>query len=96
MAEYIDREKIFPNGVFYVNKNQPEKSLDELINRICKAPVADVVEVVHGRWIFDGYSLKGEKVYKCSKCNYAVANLDEVGMKYCPNCGAKMDGDRND
>ena len=46
MAEYINREKIFPNGVFYVNKNQPEKSLDELINRICKAPVADVVEVV--------------------------------------------------
>lgn len=49
MAEYIDREEIFPNGVFYVNKNQPEKSLDELINRICKAPTADVVEVVRCR-----------------------------------------------
>ena len=44
MAEYIDRRDIFPNGVFYVNVEFPEKSLDELINRICNIPVADVVE----------------------------------------------------
>ena len=43
MAEYIDREKIFPNGVFYVNAENPETSLNELINRICNLPTADVV-----------------------------------------------------
>ncbi len=43
MAEYIDREKIFPNGVFYVNAENPDTSLNELINRICNLPTADVV-----------------------------------------------------
>ena len=43
MAEYIDREKIFPNGVFYVSAENPESSLTELINRICNLPTADVV-----------------------------------------------------
>lgn len=42
MAEYIDREKIFPNGVFYVSAENPESSLNELINRICNLPTADV------------------------------------------------------
>ena len=46
MAEYIDREKIFPNGVFYVSAENPESSLNELINRICNLPTADVVQVV--------------------------------------------------
>ena len=47
MARYIDMDKIFPNGVFYVCENNPMASLDELINRICNTPTADVVEVVH-------------------------------------------------
>lgn len=46
MAEYIDRSKIFPNGVFLVNENNPMTSLDELINRISTLPTANVVEVV--------------------------------------------------
>lgn len=37
---------IFPNGVFFVNENNPIKSLDELIERIHKAPTLDAVEVV--------------------------------------------------
>ena len=46
MAEYIEREKIFPNGVFYVSNEHPEKSIDELIKRIYDIHAADVVEVV--------------------------------------------------
>lgn len=46
MAEYIDRDKIFPNGVFYMSADNPTASLDELIKRISDIPVADVVEVV--------------------------------------------------
>lgn len=46
MAEYIDREKIFPNKVFYVNENNPNTSIDELINRIYSIPAADVIPVV--------------------------------------------------
>lgn len=43
-------------------------------------------------WIFSGYSLKGERVYKCSNCGYLVANLDDVEMRFCPGCGDKTKG----
>ncbi len=46
MARYIDIDKIFPNGVFHVNENNPMASLDELINRIYSIPTADVIPVV--------------------------------------------------
>ena len=68
-----------------------------------EAPTVDAVEVVYGEWEkytddkFMGYGTDGRiryrKVYsyKCSKCwNYTA-----VKHKYCPNCGAKMDGDGN-
>ena len=58
------------------------------------APTADVAEVMHGVWAFAGYSLMGERAYQCSLCNFAVANIDDVEMKYCPGCGAKMDGEK--
>ena len=42
----IDADALFPNGVFFVNGNDPMTSLDELLNRICNAPTIDAVEVV--------------------------------------------------
>lgn len=46
MARYIDMNEIFPNGVYYVNGNDPMSSLTELINRIHSLPTADVEEVI--------------------------------------------------
>lgn len=88
MAEYIDREKIFPNGVFFVNADNPSASVDELIDRICGLPVADVVEVRHGKW----RKRKNWRLYVCSECSHENDNP----YRYCPNCGAKMDGKEND
>lgn len=57
-------------------------------------PAADVVPVVHGKWE------KTSKCYgaiagHCSICGLA-SGLWYVNMpyKYCPYCGARMDGDR--
>ena len=51
--------------------------------------------VRHGRWKewWPGISLimTGEEMlYRCSACDAKYADID--GYKYCPNCGAKMDG----
>ena len=59
-------------------------------------PSADVAPVVHGRWI-DGHCIDYDKYIKCSKC-CSMVRLDSffnyIGdWNYCPNCGAKMDGD---
>lgn len=56
------------------------------------APAVDAVEVRHGRWVINRHY--GD--YECSECgkgNVTVMHFKDIGMHYCPNCGAKMDGD---
>ena len=67
-------------------------------------PAVDAVEVVHGRWE-DTYGGKyANPRYRCSVCKAkslyklerdCLASWKEVQAftPYCPNCGAKMDGD---
>lgn len=57
------------------------------------APTVDAIEVVHGEWIFNRGQAYGEPLYFCSVCTDGGS---EWGTdKYCPNCGAKMDGGVN-
>lgn len=66
---------------------------------IRKLPAADVAPVVHGQWDAegDGYA-DGEivlDVWYCSKCGYCIddgTDNPDCLPKYCPNCGARMDG----
>ena len=70
-------------------------------HHIADIPAADVVEVRHARWIVCE-DLFGENGY-CSACGFLMG-VNEPGngfpdvenLKYCPNCGAKMDGGVND
>ena len=65
-----------------------------LSDRLKKAPTIEAKPVVHGRWI--GKPICGNDNCRCSECgswHHIHANLrGEVMQKYCPNCGAKMDG----
>lgn len=56
-------------------------------NEIKKLPAEDIIPVVHGRWtrVTAGY-------YECSSCKSHVA-VFSGHMTYCPNCGARMDGE---
>ena len=58
-----------------------------------KEKLADVQPVAHGRWKLgkNGNDFIGYPVYKCSVCGYW--NEDVYGFLYCPNCGARMDGE---
>lgn len=58
---------------------------------------ADVEEVRHGRWE-DSRRLDFGGIYhwfrQCSECLYEREDYTpEKDTNYCPNCGAKMDGD---
>ena len=57
---------------------------------VATLPTVDAVEVVHGRWVH-----KGAWHIECSECQYILAHIGEA-KNYCPNCGAKMDGDGNE
>ena len=57
-------------------------------------PTVDAVEVTHGRWEKAEY----HGFLRCSECKDVYIDDTWVAdgkWNYCPNCGAKMDGDGN-
>ena len=60
---------------------------------IRKLPAADVVPVVHGKWLLDRWPSWPHR--ECSRCKIMIPRTTEVPdqyWQYCPNCGARMDG----
>ena len=64
---------------------------------IDEATSVDAVEVVHGRWIM-GIDEADYDYGVCSVCGFAEREHFPTlyTPNYCPNCGAKMDGERKD
>jgi hypothetical protein len=56
-------------------------------------PTVDVAQVVHGHWIPE---ILGDMRCSCCKEAYGVCGGLLGDYNYCPNCGAKMDGRKND
>ena len=89
MRRYIDADKL-------LNKLPDDLPFKASVKRVLmQAPAADVVEVRHGEWVsyvvgeagsFDIYA------HYCNECDFVYESGSEYGCKYCPNCGAKMDG----
>ena len=54
----------------------------------------DTVDPVkHGRWVFVNDMVS---YIKCSECGDDICWVNTKRPKYCPGCGARMDGDAND
>jgi hypothetical protein len=104
MDEYISRKA----AIAYIREQSEEcqKAFEEfggesgiyadayndLAEDFYRIPAADVVPVVHGRWV----SVAGKRDRICSRClhnePYKNADDDAEVFKFCPHCGAKMDG----
>lgn len=69
-------------------------SYDTIARIVRNAPTVDAVEVVHARWEWLGPNgLVPECMCgTCSACK--VRSKYIVNTDICPNCGAKMDGER--
>ncbi len=68
---------------------------------IKRLPAADVAEVVHGEWMRTDDDWNSLTTIQCSLCGEEWCfEVDEdvslLNYKYCPNCGAKMDGGDSD
>lgn len=69
---------------------------------IDEVPSVDAEPVRHGRWIYDPNGMDFNLgAWVCSECKERNNNLGGmrkinpyqfVGSRFCPNCGAKMDG----
>ena len=66
----------------------------DVVKKLHEVPAADVAPVVHGKWyLLDDCANAG--MY-CSVCSRRVHREEfaykKLRSKYCPHCGAKMDG----
>ena len=92
---------VYTKDVFSESPQEiPYLQAAKVLREVSDAPAADVAPVVHGRWIHSRYEDCSEQfeLVKCSQCNheaYAMAFYVRGG-NYCPNCGAKMDGEKKD
>ena len=90
MTEYIERKAI--RDALY-DADAITMSGVKILNQF---PSADVAPVRHGRWV----SVPHKLARVCSVCNrdepYKFADIDADVYDYCPNCGAKMDGELNE
>lgn len=85
MAEYIERQV----AIDAFNRAVQDVGIldaDDIETVFGMLSSADVVQVVHAHWI-DGYRWQ-----TCSKCR----NKGKKSWKFCPNCGAKMDGEKKE
>ena len=90
MAEYIRREDVIEWFMPYAHAGESIDA-DVVISDIKGMKVADVVPVVHGRIV--GSLEDGRYRRRFSCCGEDATMITQWAWpKYCPNCGAKMDG----
>jgi rubrerythrin len=102
MSRYIDLDKAIPIAiqavVDVVGHGISQVDAVRIAERFEDAPTADAVEVRHGHWIEhtakpDWLEDDVEVFYNCSECG---SSHWSIIPPYCPNCGAKMDGERRE
>lgn len=102
MSDLIRRSDAIDALCFYDEKSLTGETAQEVIDGL---PAVDAVEVKHARWIPSAVhemkdkqgGLVGEAY--CSECKLYSTQLTSygyVGYDYCPRCGARMDGRRED
>lgn len=94
MAKYIELEVAL--ALIRPDKPEDEKAAITIATAkklvrsgLCCIPAADVVPVVHGRWIADGDGYHW--TYNCSICAWKDGYPFNERHNFCPHCGAKMD-----
>lgn len=96
MSRYIDADKLGIGRADPKIFNNPEyaNGWNSAIEIIEKAPTADVKEVKHGQWntvldesILEHYN-NDVDIFSCSICGIK----SKRPTKFCPFCGARMDG----
>lgn len=100
MSDYIDRNEVLRKIKDKCCCGAWDKM--HLCDAIMDIHAVDVAPVRHGRWISweeADNCVPSASRHECSICHDAaqvLVNGVELLSVYCPNCGAKMDGRRED
>lgn len=95
MGDYISRDvaiiEFMDNDIDHIQAPNGK----EAVQILSDIPAADVVLVVHGRWLpqKENHEFK-EAWMKCSVCGYPVSRWTG-NTNFCPFYGAKMEGGKS-
>lgn len=74
-------------------------AIGDVLDILDNIHAADVQEVRHGKWIDTepkyNYENHCAAHYQCSECGRRTGIKQTRTYKYCPRCGARMVGDKN-
>lgn len=87
----IEQIRLMANRSSLGETRPPEISGIEVVGLIINSPALDVAPVVHASLRETGYDEAYCNWGDCTKCG--CSNI--FGSKYCYNCGARMDGEKN-
>ena len=94
MPEYIDRGMAIAK-LTALEVIDPNATMVDARRLLADMPAADVTPVVHGRIV--GLLEDGRYRRRFSCCGEDATMITQWAWpKYCPSCGAKMDGGDND
>lgn len=72
-------------------KGLGRQSLTAVLEHIEKQPTIEAKSVRHGKWIL--HHIGVGHYWECSECHENPCIYVTEKTNYCPNCGARMDGD---
>lgn len=103
MNEYISREELIEVLKAEYNRSWCSKlpdvdddyakgirdEYDDVLEIICGMQTADIQPVKHGRW----ENTNTPNQLRCSNCEiiHLIVQYQHGNIKYCPNCGARME-----
>lgn len=83
MTEYITKERA--QDLIVTSAQGNSSRLACMLGKLEDEPPADVVPAVHGEWRYVGSN------WECSNCLFPVYSKSKF-YRYCPQCGARMEG----
>ena len=94
MSKYIDADKAIEVCDWYEHEYiECEDYIRTIADDIRHLPAADVVEVMHGRWVEMKCRSVDNVAYTAERCSVCNAMYPRMHANYCPNCGSRMDLD---
>lgn len=98
MKKYVDAKSVLNEIERWALFVKDDILVARLMQCIRNLPAEDVAPVKRGEWVkMDMH--KGMEQYKCSVCHsecYVPECMGEPMYNFCPNCGARMDGDADE
>ena len=102
MARLIDADALVENIKSEIDDDK-EIYPDDKTSIMFRAGMKNVIRIVknqdtvdpvkHGHWVFVNDMVS---YIKCSECGDNICWVNTKRPKYCPGCGARMDGEQND